>query len=229
MVNKSEFWVNGMNKMKIVLLTLLVSIILLLCGCDNSKHHSGANMNTASSDTTDSTSALGTTETLPTDLSGDDIDMNSSNIMLPKEAENAILDYLKCDSIDSLSDSVYPSSVAEEMKKGNLLQGNYFFAGFPCGAYENEEISECTRLTPDIAQYLAAFWAMGASLQGVPADFSAEDGYDVVVSATFTLDGEMEEMTLRVTRRLTTLKIIDDRWIIIPPSDTEAYNMEIIE
>ncbi len=205
---------------------LSISIILLLCGCGKPNSHIESDMNNVSSDITIDTSVSDTTETFSDDLSGYDADANT---VLPEEAEHALHEYLKCDSTASLANSLYPSSVAEEMKNGNVPLGNYFFAGFPCSAYEDVEILECTRRLQDEVRNLAAFWAMGASLLGVSADFSAEDGYDVVVSAICTVDGEVETMMLRVTNRLTILKITNDRWIIVPSSDVETYNVEIIE
>lgn len=217
-----------MIKVRTVLFALSVSIVLLLCGCDDSKSFVESDMNSVCVGTTTVTSVSETTIKSSNDLPEDDID-NNTNTSLPKEAENALFEYLKCDSFDSLADSIYPSSVSEEMKNSNVQLGNYFFGGFPFGTHEDIEILECTRRSLSEVQNLAAFWAMGASLQGVTADFSAEDGYDVIVAATLMVEGEMEDLTLRVTEKLTILKIIDDRWIVVPSSDTETYNVEVIE
>lgn len=154
--------------------------------------------------------------------------MNNTKAVLPEEAKNALLVYLKCDSIETLSDSILPSSVADEMKNGTLQQGNYFFAGFPFGRYTDEEISECTRMPKQRAENLAAFWAKGVSMQGVLVDFTAEEGYDVVASAIYELNN-VETIKIRVTRRLNILKIIDDHWIIIPTVDMETDKTERIQ
>lgn len=219
-----------MSQIRILLVALLISVLLLLCGCDNSKTFIESNMNSPSFDTTEVTSVhTNIIEKKSNDKSGDDVSMNTTYTIFPKEAENALYEYLKCDSIDTLSDSLFPSSVAGEMKNGNIIQGNYFFAGFPSSKYEDAEISECTQITKQKAENLAAFWSLGASLQGISADFSAEEGYEVVVSATYTLEDSIENMKFRVTNRLDILKIINDRWIIVPSSDMETHNMEIIE
>lgn len=210
-------------------LILSACYILLFCGCDHSNTRSGNDGNSASFAATAISSVSDPAETYPDDPSGAHPDQNRPDSVLPKEAEHALFAYLKCDSADALLDSIYPSSVAKEMKNGSIQTGNYFFGGFPCDTYEDAEILECTRRSQNEVQNLAAFWAMGASLQGVSADFTAEEGYDVVVKATFTIDGEIESMTLRVTNKLTMLKIIDDRWIIVPSADTETYEIEVLE
>lgn len=222
-----------MLRIRILLFSLFISV--LLCGCDNSNNSIESNMDRSSSDTTEATSVhTNIIEEKPNDRSGDDISMNTTNTILPKEAENALYEYLKCDSIDALSDSILPSSVAEEMKNGNMIQGNYFFAGFPYGTYEDLKISECTQLTKEEADRIATFWAMGVSVQGVSADFTAEEGYNVIVSANYTLSNETEEddelsaMKIRMTNRLFILNIINDRWIIVPSSDMDVIRMEVI-
>lgn len=166
-------------------------------------------------------------ENVSDNFTGDDTDMVIKKATLPKEAEIALLEHLKCDSIDALADSVLPSSVAGEMKNGKLEQANYFFAGFPFNSYTDEEILECTLMPKEQAANVAEFLAKAVSLQGVPANFKAEEGFDVVVSATFQMDTE-DGIKLRATKRIIILKIIDDRWIVFPTADLETGKLEII-
>lgn len=218
-----------MPRIKKLLSVLCISV--LLCGCGSSNSDTESNANSSAPDTTEASTVQENTTIpeSPTEEITDNTFVNTSDSALPEEAEKALLDYLKCDSYEALADSIYPSSIAEEMKNDNLVQGNYFFALYPSDSYEDLEISECIRRTKEEAENLAAFWAMGVSLQGVSADFSAEEGCDVVASATYTIYGEMETMKIRFTNRLTILKIINDRWIIIPSSDMETNSWDLIE
>lgn len=217
-----------MRRVKILFFAIPISA--LLCGCSGSDFSEVNQSNNSIPVSSESIYLYTDTGEEQTDiLEGNDIDMDNTKVVLPEEAENALLEYLKCDSIETLSDSILPSSVADEMKNGTLQQGNYFFAGFPCGSYNDEEISECTRMPKQQAENLAAFWAGGVSIQGVSVDFTAEEGYDVVASATYEFKDNVETIKIRVTKRLNILKIIDDRWIIIPTADMETNKMEIIQ
>jgi len=148
---------------------------------------------------------------------------------LPKDAEIALLEYLKCDSVETLSDCILPSSVADEMKQGKLQQANYYFAGFPCAAYTDVKISECSLMPLKLAKHYAEFLAESVSMQGVPADFTAEKGYDVVISATYQFEYETETIKFRVTNRVLVVKIVDDRWIVMTTADSETNKMERIQ
>ena len=155
--------------------------------------------------------------------------MDHTQTVLSKDAEIALLEYLKCDSVETLSDSILPSSVADEMKKGKLQQANYYFAGFPCGAYADVKISECSLMPLKLAKRYAEFLAEGVSIQGVPAYFTAEKGYNVVVSATYQIEYETETIKFRATNRVLILKIVDDRWIIMTTADSGTNKMERIQ
>lgn len=158
------------------------------------------------------------------------LDMDIAKSILPDEAKEVLVAYLKSDSFDLLADSILPTSVAEEAKNGKPLVENYSFGFQPCSR-EDEKILECSRIPKDQAERLGAFWATGLSMQGFTADFTAEDGYDVIVSAICSLkdeDEDIEVQRFRFTNRLEILKIKDDRWIVVPSSDMEAIKIEPI-
>lgn len=150
---------------------------------------------------------------------------------LPKEAKDAFLAYLRSDSYEAMFDSILPAAAAEEAKSGKAVIGDYSF-GFLSASYEDEQILECSRLPKDQAQRIGAFWSAGFSMQGITANFTAEDGYDVTASAVCVIKddefGETEEQRLKITRRLTLLKIKNDRWIVIPSSDSDTNSYEPI-
>ncbi len=154
--------------------------------------------------------------------------MAHTQTTLPKDAEIALLEYLKCDSIETLSDCILPTSVADEMKQGKLQQANYYFAGFPYDAYTDVKISGCSLMSLKLVKHYAEFLAESVSMQGVPADFTAEKGYDVIVSATYQFEHEAETIKFRATNRVFVMKIVDDRWIIMTAADPETNKMERI-
>ena len=181
-----------------------------------------------SCDSDDRTSSAGTTEQTAAAAKESGTDTETE---LPEEAKNAVLAYVKSDSYESLVDSILPTSAAEKVKNGKITIGNYFFGfeTFPC---EDAKILECTKMPEDRAQRLAAFWATGFSMKGVSVDFTADEGYDTVVSAVCSLPSEGAEpemLRYRFTRRLELLKISNDRWIVVPSSDEAANSMEPIQ
>ena len=153
---------------------------------------------------------------------------SGAEVTLPEEVKNALFAYLNSDSYDALADSILPTAVAEQAKNGKGIAGNYYFGIGPCTC-ENVNISQCSRMTKDRAERLAAFWATGFSLQGFDADFTAEDGYDVVVSAdalSVFNDTDTEIPSLSFTRWLSILKIEGDRWIVVPAADSPTDETE---
>ena len=156
---------------------------------------------------------------------------SGAEVTLPEEVKNALFAYLNSDSYDALADSILPTAVAEQAKNGKGIAGNYYFGIGPCTC-ENVNISQCSRMTKDRAERLAAFWATGFSLQGFDADFTAEDGYDVVVSAdalSVFNDTDTEIPSLSFTRWLSILKIEGDRWIVVPAADSPTDETEQAE
>ena len=150
----------------------------------------------------------------------------SADSELPQEAADVLLAYLHCDSYESLADCILPSAAAAEAKSGKPIVGDYSFS-FLSAAHRDETILECSRLPRDQAERLGDFWSAGFSLQGFSTDFTAEDGYDVLVSAICSLEDEAEEETqIKVTRRLELLKIKHDRWIVVPSADTDSAAFE---
>ena len=156
---------------------------------------------------------------------------SGAEVTLPEEVKNALFAYLNSDSYDALADSILPTAVAEQAKNGKGIAGNYYFGIGPCTC-ENVNISQCSRMTKDRAERLAAFWATGFSMQGFDADFTAEDGYDVVVSAdalSVFNDTDTEIPSLSFTRWLSILKIEGDRWIVVPAADSPTDETEQAE
>ena len=156
---------------------------------------------------------------------------SGAEVTLPEEVKNALFAYLNSDSYDALADSILPTAVAEQAKNGKGIAGNYYFGIGPCTC-ENVNISQCSRMTKDRAEKLAAFWATGFSMQGFDADFTAEDGYDVVVSAdalSVFNDTDTEIPSLSFTRWLSILKIEGDRWIVVPAADSPTDETEQAE
>ena len=156
---------------------------------------------------------------------------SGAEVTLPEEVKNALFAYLNSDSYDALAESILPTAVAEQAKNGKGIAGNYYFGIGPC-ICENVNISQCSRMTKDRAERLAAFWATGFSLQGFDADFTAEDGYDVVVSAdalSVFNDTDTEIPSLSFTRWLSILKIEGDRWIVVPAADSPTDETEQAE
>lgn len=152
--------------------------------------------------------------------------MDIAKTIMPEEAKEALLAYMKSDSFDSLADSILPTSVAEEVKNGKLIVGDYAF-GFQGCSRSDEKILECSRIPKDQAERLGAFWSAGLSMQGFSADFTAEDGYDVIVSAICAIvDDIVGEQRFKFTNRLEILKIKGDRWIVVPSSDMETLKIE---
>ncbi len=157
-----------------------------------------------------------------------------SNIMntktgLPEEAETVLMNYLKCDSMDSLADCILPSSVADKMKDGTLQQANYFFAGFPCANFSDEKFSDLEPMSEQVAQNLGSFLAGSVSIQGVDADFTADEGYYILASAVYELDDGISSVKLRSTKVLALLKISGDRWVVMPTAADERNSMDIIQ
>lgn len=147
---------------------------------------------------------------------------------LPAEARNALQAYLHCDSPGALADCILPSSAAAEAKNGKGIAGDYSFF-FSSAVLRDETILTCSRLPQDQAERIGAFWSAGFSMQGFSADFTAEDGYDVLVSACCSVQDESDaETSFKVTRRLEILKIKQDRWIVIPSSDQDSNSIEPI-
>ena len=156
---------------------------------------------------------------------------DGAEVTLPEEVKNALFAYLNSDSYDALADSILPTAVAEQAKNGKGIAGNYYFGIGPCTC-ENVNISQCSRMTKDRAERLAAFWATGFSMQGFDADFTAEDGYDVVVSAdalSVFNDTDTEIPSLSFTRWLSILKIEGDRWIVVPAAGSPKDETEQTE
>ena len=156
---------------------------------------------------------------------------SGAEVTLPEEVKNALFAYLNSDSYDALADSILPTAVAEQAKNGKGIAGNYYFGIGPC-ICENVNISQCSRMTKDRAERLAAFWATGFSMQGFDADFTAEDGYDVVVSAdalSVFNDTGTEIPSLSFTRWLSILKIEGDRWIVVPAAGSPTDETEQTE
>ena len=156
---------------------------------------------------------------------------SGAEVTLPEEVKNALFAYLNSDSYDALADSILPTAVAEQAKNGKGIAGNYYFGIGPCTC-ENVNISQCSRMTKDRAERLAAFWATGFSMQGFDADFTAEDGYDVVVSAdalSVFNDTDTEIPSLSFTRWLSILKIESDRWIVVPAAGSPTDETEQAE
>ena len=156
---------------------------------------------------------------------------SSAEVTLPEEVKNALFAYLNSDSYDALADSILPTAVAEQAKNGKGIAGNYYFGIGPCTC-ENVNISQCSRMTKDRAERLAAFWATGFSMQGFDADFTAEDGYDVVVSAdalSVFNDTDTEIPSLSFTRWLSIIKIEGDRWIVVPAAGSPTDETEQTE
>ena len=156
---------------------------------------------------------------------------SGAEVTLPEEVKNALFAYLNSDSYDALADSILPTAVAEQTKNGKGIAGNYYFGVGPCTC-ENVNISQCSRMTKDRAERLAAFWATGFTMQGFDADFTAEDGYDVVVSADAlsVVNGTDTEIpSLSFTRWLSILKIKGDRWIVVPAADSPTDETEQAE
>ena len=156
---------------------------------------------------------------------------SSAEVTLPEEVKNALFAYLNSDSYDALADSILPTAVAEQAKNGKGIAGNYYFGIGPCTC-ENVNISQCSRMTKDRAERLAAFWATGFSMQGFDADFTAVDGYDVVVSAdalSVFNDTDTEIQSLSFTRWLSILKIEGDRWIVVPAAGSPTDETEQAE
>ena len=205
--------------------------MLLLSAASCADSSNDADARTSSAGSGEQTTATAQESKTETESScGKATSSNTSAAVLPEEANDALLAYLRSDSYDSLVDSILPASAAEEAKHGKILIGNYFF-GFETIACEDAKISECSRLPEDQTQKLAAFWATGFSVKGLSADFTAEEGYDTVVSAVCSVpsDGaDTETIRYRFTRRLELLKIKNDRWIVVPSSDTTTNNMEPI-
>ena len=175
------------------------------------------------------TSAAGKESTMETETKL--TDSNNADSELPKEAKEALLAYLSCDTYEKLADSILPTSAAEEAKNGKPIIGNYYFGFGPTNAENVSDIKilECTRLPADQAERLGAFWSAGVNIQGFEADFTGEDGYDTVLSAVVSIDSDHEGAEIpkvRFTARLEVLKVKDDRWIVIPSSDTETNGME---
>ena len=156
---------------------------------------------------------------------------SGAEVTLPEEVKNALFAYLNSDSYDALADSILPTAVAEQAKNGKGIAGNYYFGIGPCTC-ENVNISQCSRMTKDRAERLAAFWATGFSMQGFDADFTAEDGYDVVVSAdalSVFNDTDTEIPSLSFTRWLSIIKIEGDRWIVVPAAGSPTDETEQTE
>ena len=217
-------------KRKICILWLAMLLLSAASCADSSSDHDARSSGVGSGEQTTATAQQSMTDSESSGGGKTSGSSNTAGAVLPEEANDALIAYLRSDSYDSLVDSILPTSAAEEAKHGKILIGNYFF-GFETIACEDAKILECSRLPEDQTQKLAAFWATGFSVKGLSADFTAEDGYDTVVTAVCSVpsDGaDTETIRYRFTRRLELLKIKNDRWIVVPSSDTTTNNMEPI-
>ena len=160
-------------------------------------------------------------------------DSSYSDSELPEEAHQALLAYLNSDSYEELADSILPTAAAQEAKNGKNIVGYYYFGYGPTGCEEVTDIniSECSRLPKDRAEFLGSFWSAGFAMQGFTSEFEAEDGYEVVVSAVCTIksDEDIDIPGSEITSRLEILKIKDDRWIVVPSTDTQTQFLEQTE
>lgn len=175
------------------------------------------------------TSSAGTAEQTTTAAQESRTDTETE---LPEEAKNAVLAYIKSDSYESLADSILPTSAAQEAKNGKTIVGNYYFGLGPGSTCEDIQILECSRLSKDQAERTGSFWSTGFSMQGFSSEFTAEDGYEAVVSAVCSVESEDPSagmLSFKVTARLDVLKIKDDRWIVVPTADETTNTMEPIE
>ncbi|MDD6824970.1 MAG: hypothetical protein PUE12_02445 [Oscillospiraceae bacterium] len=155
------------------------------------------------------------------------METNNLNSILPIEANEVLSAYINCKSSDSLLDCILPTAVANEVRTGKSLLGNYSF-GFLGATCEDAKVLECTTMSQEQAESIGAFWATGLSMQGLSADFTVCEGFDVVVSAVCLIEDDIDEYKFKITRRLTVLNVENDRWIIFPSSDMESTQMEPI-
>lgn len=151
------------------------------------------------------------------------------NSVLPIGAKEAVSAYINCKSYDALLDIILPTAAANESRAGNPLVGDYSF-GFMGATCEDEQVLECSAMSQEQAAKIGAFWATGLSLQGISADFTVCEGFDVLVSAVCSIEDEfdIEEHKIKVTRRLAVLNVENDRWIIIPSADEESTKWEFV-
>lgn len=158
--------------------------------------------------------------------------MEITKTTLPEEAKDAVFAYMKSDSYEALADSILPTSAAEEAKNGKTIVGYYYFGLGPGSSCEDMKFLECSRLSKDKAERLGSFWSTGFNMQGFSTEFTAEDGYEIVVSAVCSVESEdknAEKLSFKVTAGLDVLKIKGDRWIIVPSADEKTNTMEPIE
>ena len=66
---------------------------------------------------------------------------------------------------------------------------------------------------------------LSCAAMGVDADFSADDGYDIVIKSICTL----EEYKFLVQERYMVLHIADDEWILLNSSDENTNTLEMIQ
>ncbi len=149
--------------------------------------------------------------------------MENINSVLPEEAKETLSAYINSKSSDSLLDCILPTSVATEVKTGKSLLGDYSF-GFMGATCEDEKVLECFAMPQEQYERIGAFWATGLSIQGLSADFTVCEGYDVMASAVCSI----EDNRFKITKRLAVLNVKNDRWIIIPSSDMESTKIEPI-
>ena len=102
---------------------------------------------------------------------------------------------------------------------------NYFFGGCPFTEHTDTEITECTRIPESQAEKLSSFLVLSCAAMGVDADFSADDGYDIVIKSICTL----EEYKFLVQERYMVLHIADDEWILLNSSDENTNTLEMIQ
>lgn len=148
---------------------------------------------------------------------------------LPADAERALWEYMRCDSMEKLADYILPSAAAEEMKSGKLTQGNYFFSGFPCADYTDGVIQSCEKMTKQEVNRMAAFLTASIAMQGSSAEIDADAGYYAVAAATYAVAGEMETVKIRVTRKVMLLHVPDDRWIFMPTAEDDSNRTEYLD
>ena len=214
-----------------IYVSVLVLILLSVGSCGNVSDRSDNNTSaaeTAEQITTTVQESERGTETMIEEA------MNDSSIdgaELPEEAKEVLLAYVNCDSDEALAECIFPTYASEEVKNGKPIVGKHYFGfGPPCKC-EDVTILECSKMPKDQAERLAAFLSAGFSMQGFTADFTSEEGYDIVVSAVSSVefdDGLTDKVSFKITNRLGVLKIKDDRWIVAPYYDDEINTMEPI-
>lgn len=154
----------------------------------------------------------------------EDIVISYSAEKLPDDAEKAVIRYIQSSDYDELFGSVFPMSIHDEIISKSPA-ANYFFGGAPFSEHSDVEITECSHMSKTQSKKIGEFLSLACQMMNVNADFTADDGYDTVITAVCTI----EEYKLRVTSRVSVLHIDGEDWIVFPSSDMQTNNMEFIE